>query len=157
MTGRNLAVEKGASGDAALEFGANPPPGRAPGPAIVTVCIWCRAEGAPRESTPGEALLASALAAAAGFADVLVRPTQCLSVCKRVCSASISGEGAYTYLFGDLDPASDGEALVAMARACVAAPHGFVPWKARPEALRKGIIARVPPPGWSPEDGSAPA
>ncbi len=86
-----------------------------------------------------------------------MRPTQCLGVCKRVCTVSLSGTGKYTFLFGDLDPAADAPALVAMAKACAAADYGFVPWKERPPALRKGMIARIPPPGWSPEDGSAPA
>jgi predicted metal-binding protein len=124
---------------------------------IVTVCSTCRREGTPRETPEGADLHAAVMAAAVGAPGVIVRPSQCLSVCKRVCTVSISGEGRYTYLFGDLDPANDGPAVIAMAEACRDAPHGFVPWKARPEAIRKGIVARVPPPGWSPEDGSAPA
>jgi predicted metal-binding protein len=126
-------------------------------PVIVTVCSTCRREGTSREAAEGAALHACVLAAAADAKGVIVRPSQCLSVCKRVCTVSISGEGRYTYLFGDLDPANDATAVIAMAEACRDAPHGFVPWKARPEAIRKGIVARVPPPGWSPEDGSAPA
>lgn len=126
-------------------------------PVIITVCTSCRAAGVERDQTPGKALLAALQAAASGKRAVIVRPTQCLSVCKRVCTVSVSGEGRYTYLFGDLAPDADAEAVLAMAEACAAAPHGFVPWKERPEALRSRIIARVPPPGWSPEDGSAPA
>jgi predicted metal-binding protein len=126
-------------------------------PVVVTVCSTCRREGTPRETPEGADLLAAVVAAAVAAPGVVVRPSQCLSVCKRVCTVSISGEGRYTYLFGDLDPASDAPAVIAMAEACRDAPHGFVPWKARPEAIRKGIVARVPPPGWSPEDGSAPA
>lgn len=110
-----------------------------------------------RDDAPGRALLARVAAAAAGQPGITVRPTQCLSVCKRVCAATLSGDGAYTFVFGDLDAAADAEALVAMAATCRDTPHGFVPWKQRPEALRKGIIARIPPPGWSPDDGSAPA
>jgi predicted metal-binding protein len=134
---------------------ASAPPG--PAPVIITVCIACRAAGVAREDAPGKSLLAAIAAAAQGHAEMVVRPTQCLSVCKRVCTVALAGDGKYTFLFGDLDPAADAGAVVAMARACAAAKHGFVPWKERPEVLRKGIIARVPPPGWSPEDGSAPA
>jgi predicted metal-binding protein len=126
-------------------------------PVVVTVCATCRREGVPREAAEGAALHAAVAAAAAGSAGVTVRGTQCLSVCKRVCTVSISGAGRYTYLFGDLDPAADAPAVVAMAEACRDAAFGFVPWKARPEVLRKGTIARVPPPEWSPDDGSAPA
>jgi predicted metal-binding protein len=126
-------------------------------PVIITVCIACRAAGVAPEQAAGKSLLAAIEAAATGEPYVIVRPTQCLSVCKRVCTVSLSGEGRYTFLFGDLDPAADAPAVVAMARACALAPQGFVPWRERPEALRKGTIARVPPPGWSPDDGSAPA
>jgi predicted metal-binding protein len=126
-------------------------------PVIITVCTLCRAAGVERDEAAGKDLLAAVQVAAFGHAELVVRPTQCLSVCKRVCTVSLSGEGRYTFLFGDLDPAMDAEAVVAMAKACAVAEHGFVPWKQRPDALRKGMIARVPPPGWSPDDGSAPA
>jgi len=126
-------------------------------PAIITVCTSCRPPGVDRDDAPGLRLHASVAAAAKDVSGVIVRPTQCLSVCKRICTLSISGENRYVFLFGDLDPATDAEAVVAMAQTCAVSPYGFVPWKDRPEALRKGIIARVPPPGWSPDDGGAPA
>jgi predicted metal-binding protein len=88
---------------------------------------------------------------------VLVRQTQCLGVCTRVCTVAISGRDAYTFLLGDLDPASHAEAVVTMACACAASPHGFVPWKERPEPLRNAMLARIPPPGWSPTDGGTPS
>ena len=126
-------------------------------PVIITVCTSCRAAGVQGEDAPGRDLFLAVQAAASGHSRFVVRPTQCLSVCTRVCTISLSGEGRYTFLFGDLDPATDAAAIVDMAKACAAAEHGFVPWKDRPEALRKGMIARVPPPGWSPDDGSAPS
>jgi predicted metal-binding protein len=123
---------------------------------FVTVCATCRREGTPREAPEGAAFLAAVAEAGSGAPGVVVRTTQCLSVCKRVCTVAISGPGRYSFLFGDLT-AADAPAVIAMAEACRDAPLGFVPWKARPEALRKGTIARLPPPEWSPEDGSAPA
>ncbi len=126
------------------------------GPMIVTVCTSCRAAGIARENAPGLALFEAVRAAATGQ-RLVIRPAQCLSVCTRICTVSLSAEGGYTYLFGDLDPGTDAAAIIEMALAAAEADYGFVPWKDRPEALRKGILARVPPPGWSPEDGSAPA
>lgn len=123
----------------------------------ITVCVSCRAAGAERDDAPGKALFQAVREAAAGLEAVTVRPTQCLSVCKRVCTVALSGEGRYTFLFGDLDPSGDAGAIVAMAEACARAPYGFVPWKDRPESLRKGTLARIPPLDWSPADGSAPA
>lgn len=125
-------------------------------PVIITVCTTCRTAGVERENAPGKSLFSAIQTAAAAEPDVVVRPTQCLSVCKRVCTASISGEGKYTFVLGDLDPEKDAAAIVTLAKACAEADHGFVPWKKRPESIRSGIIARVPPPGWSPDDGSAP-
>ena len=51
--------------------------------------------------------------------------------------------------------------LVPDERVIVLAPHlvnyGFVRWRDRPEVLRRGLVARLPPAAWSPEDGSPPA
>jgi predicted metal-binding protein len=124
---------------------------------VITVCKNCRLAGTDRENAPGKQLLAFVQSAASGQPNVIVRSTECLSVCNRVCSVSLSGDGAYTFVFGDLDAANDAEAIVSMAAACAVAPYGFIPWKQRPEALRKGTVARIAPPSWSPEDGSAPA
>jgi predicted metal-binding protein len=52
--------------------------------------------------------------------------------------------GSWTYIFGGLD--GDGaSALIIGARLLAAAPDGIMPWCGRPEALKRGLIARVPP------------
>ncbi|MCZ8319979.1 MAG: DUF1636 domain-containing protein [Novosphingobium sp.] len=135
---------------------SSPSSHRPEGPVIVTVCTSCRAPGADLAEAPGRALYDATVRAAEGAA-CQVRPTQCLSVCKRICSASISAAGGYTFVFGDLDPATAGADLVTLAEACAVSPYGFVAWRDRPQAIRSGIIARVPPPDWSPDDGGAPA
>ncbi|MCZ8260873.1 MAG: DUF1636 domain-containing protein [Beijerinckiaceae bacterium] len=124
-------------------------------PVVITICTTCRKAEAAPDFRPG-AVLADALDALPA-SGIMIRRTQCLSVCTRACTAALSGPGRYTFLFGDLDPERDGPALVEMAQIMAGQPFGFVPWKARPEALRSRIIARVPPLEWSPVDGSAPA
>lgn len=124
---------------------------------IVTVCTSCRAVQGDASDRPGQVLLEALRDAAAGAPNIVVRGTQCLSVCKRVCTVALSGADSYTFLFGDIDPAVDVPDLVELAQACSQAPHGFVPWKDRPAGLRSKIIARLPPPSWSPDDGSSPA
>jgi predicted metal-binding protein len=52
--------------------------------------------------------------------------------------------GSWTYLFGGLDTA-DAEALVAGARLLATAKDGILPWRGRPEILKRGLIARLPP------------
>lgn len=126
------------------------------GPVIITVCTSCRLAGVARENAPGRQLFET-LMAELGDHEVVIRPTQCLSVCKRICTISVSAEGGYTYVFGDLDPAADAPDVLRMAEKVAAAPHGFVSWQERPDAMKRGLIARVPPARWSPEDGSAPA
>lgn len=124
-------------------------------PVVITVCTTCRVAGGDEGLRPGAELAARLENQVAG--SITVRRTQCLSVCRRVCTAALSGEGRYTFLFGDLEPGRDETALLAMAAAMVEAPMGFVPWKDRPEGLRSRILARIPPLEWSPPDGSSPA
>jgi predicted metal-binding protein len=131
-------------------------------PVIITVCVSCQRKtglvlGSDGKERPGKILFDAVCAASKGHDDVIVRPTQCLSVCTRVCTATITSREGYSFVFGELDASMDAMALVTMAQSSGCADYGFVPWKDRPEALRKGLIARIPPPDWSPDDGSAPA
>lgn len=73
----------------------------------------------------------------------------CLSGCKRPCAVALLAPGRVTYLFGDLpaDAVSAGE-LVRAARDHAATRDGWLPRAARPERLRAGILARVPPLHW---------
>jgi predicted metal-binding protein len=52
--------------------------------------------------------------------------------------------GSWTYVFGGLD-VSCADALVAGARLLAQAADGILPWRGRPEPLKRGLIARVPP------------
>lgn len=130
---------------------------RPTGPVFITICSSCRPPDTPLGEAPGRKLLAAARAAGIGVADVKVREVQCLSVCTRICAASLSAEGGYTFVYGDLDPDTGAAALVELAAGCRDSAYGFVAWKDRPEPLRRGMIARVPPPGWSPDGGGTPA
>lgn len=127
--------------------------------ATVLVCTTCGAAGAPAGTPPAGLLLARSTAACLGDAsDVRVEGVRCLANCARGPSAAIRCEGAWTYVFGALDESLDGPALVAGARLLAAAPDGLLPWRGRPEALKRAVIARVPPadsPGEAVEPGRA--
>ncbi len=112
----------------------------------IYVCITCRRPGDPDNArrTAG-ADLARATARAAEGADIAVREISCLANCKRGLSAAIRHQGAWTYVFGDLDPAKDGGALVEGARLLARSSDGLMPWDGRPKPLKRGLIARVPP------------
>jgi predicted metal-binding protein len=113
------------------------------------VCVTCRQAGGPeeRELRPG-AVLHRALEKALGQSDappVRLEAVECLSVCKRPCTIAVSSPGRWTYIYGDLDPDSSVETIIEGVRRYAATGNGLVPWRERPEAFRKGVVARVPP------------
>lgn len=124
-------------------------------PVCLSVCISCRGTDAPESDRPGEALLAALREAEAG-SNLRIRPVQCLSVCKRPCTVALSSAGRYTYVFGDLDPATGAAALLECAKAYGEQEHGYLLWRERPEPLRRGIVARIPPLSWESDDGRHP-
>jgi predicted metal-binding protein len=113
----------------------------------LAVCTTCRAEGEPlepREARSGARLYA-ALRERAGPGDPAVIGVECFSVCKRPCTLSFSAAGAWTYVYGDFPADADPDAILEAARLYGASPLGLIPWKERPTALKKGVVARIPP------------
>ncbi|MBP7242369.1 MAG: DUF1636 family protein [Amaricoccus sp.] len=119
----------------------------AAGEVTVLVCSSCRRAGdGPETPRPGSRLadaLADALGAAAG-SGVAVRRVACLGNCSRGLSVAVYRPGCWTYVFGGLDETSGADLLEA-ARLFAGAADGFMPYRGRPEALKRGLIARVPP------------
>ena len=112
----------------------------------VLVCMTCRAASDPLGSIPrGPDLAAATLEAAGDSSDVRVLKVRCLANCNRGLSAALRRDGAWTYVFGHLDPDRDGPALIEGARLLSSSTDGLLPWRERPEALKRGLIARVPP------------
>ena len=117
---------------------------------VIYVCTTCRQpddpEDQPRQDQPRPgAALAAATARAAENTGIAVHPMRCLANCKRGCSAVMQRAGAFSYVFGHLDPVADADALVEGAKLLSQSPDGLMPWRGRPEALKRGLIARVPP------------
>jgi predicted metal-binding protein len=114
--------------------------------ATVLVCITCRAIwDAPGSSPRGPALAAATREALGDATDVRVQQVRCLANCTRGLSAALRRDGAWTYVFGHLDAERDGAALIAGARLLAASSDGLLPWRGRPDCLKRGLIARVPP------------
>jgi predicted metal-binding protein len=112
------------------------------------VCVTCRAAGDAEGTQRPGALLHGALAEALareGAPTVRLEAVECLSVCKRPCTVAVSGPGRWTYIYGDLDAANAVETILEGVRLYAATPDGLVPWRQRPEAFRKGVVARIPP------------
>jgi predicted metal-binding protein len=112
----------------------------------VLVCITCRISTDPSDAPRKGAELADATSLAVGDAnDVDVVQVRCLGNCNRGLSAAIRRPNTWTYVFGNLDPARDGPSLIAGARLFAGSTDGLMPWRGRPDPLKRGLIARVPP------------
>jgi predicted metal-binding protein len=94
---------------------------------------------------PGSILAEATTLAAADAPDVSVQRIRCLGNCSRGPSAAIRCDHAWTYVFGGLDPARDGPTLIIGAQLLAQAADGIMPWRGRPESLKRGLIARIPP------------
>jgi len=92
----------------------------------------CRRPADPEDAPRPGAALARATSAAAEGTGLTVIPISCLANCKRGLSAAMRRDGAWTYVFGDLDPDTGASALVAGARLLEGAGDGLMPWRGRP-------------------------
>jgi predicted metal-binding protein len=76
--------------------------------------------------------------------------TACMSACSHACIVTFASPDKHSYIFGDLP--SDTERVNITAAAILECaeiysdrPDGLMAWKERPEPLRNGVIARIPP------------
>jgi predicted metal-binding protein len=111
----------------------------------IYVCITCRRATDPEDAPRPGLALARATARAAEGSGVTVRRVRCLANCNRALSAAMRCDGTWTYVFGGLEAETDAAALVEGARLLARAEDGVMPWRGRPEVLKCGLIARVPP------------
>ena len=115
-------------------------------PMMLYVCTTCRdadhvvGQGAPCAG----ARLFAAISAAPVDPAITIVPVECLSVCKRTCAVSFAAPGKWTYVYGDLPAETAAETILLGARLYAEAKEGLIPWKQRPDALKKGAVARIP-------------
>lgn len=110
----------------------------------VLVCSSCRDEnGSDMRPRAGEKLADDTFAAAHGL-PIHVRSVECLGNCKRRLSAAMLRDGCWSYVFGDLKPDSAAD-LITGAQLFATATDGLIPWRGRPDSLKRGLVARIPP------------
>ncbi|NPD16556.1 DUF1636 domain-containing protein [Xinfangfangia sp. D13-10-4-6] len=107
----------------------------------LVVCTTCRLPGADPQAPRDGARLSDALTAH----GVAHRRQECLSACANGCAVVFRGTGRWTYVQGRIDPDLHLNDLISMYHAFAATPDGIVPWRTRPEVIRKNTIARIPP------------
>jgi predicted metal-binding protein len=121
--------------------------------ADLLICVTCKTSApvdsaanplAEEETRPGAQLYA-ALMAGDMPAGVKVHAVECLSNCTRGCTVALRGGDRWTYVYGNLNPATDVETLRDGAARYQAAADGLVPWRERSQHFRKNCIARIPP------------
>lgn len=109
----------------------------------VVICSSCRRPTDPEDLPRPGSSLAQNTAEAAEASNVRVRQVACLGNCKRGLSAAILREGSWSYIFGDLNPDSSSD-LITGAVLFAHSRDGFMPFRGRPESLKRGLIARIP-------------
>jgi predicted metal-binding protein len=110
----------------------------------VVVCSSCRDEtGSDARPRAGE-ILGDATRIAAEDTGISVKQIECLGNCKRRLSAAILRDGSWSYVFGDLTPES-GPDLITGAKLFATSTDGILPWRGRPDSLKRGLVARIPP------------
>jgi predicted metal-binding protein len=110
----------------------------------VVVCASCRDETGSDAHPRAGALLAEDTRRAASGEKIRIRTVECLGNCKRRLSAAILRDGCWSYVFGDLNIAS-GADLVTGAKLFATSTDGLIPWRGRPDSLKRGLVARIPP------------
>ncbi|HRN84615.1 MAG TPA: DUF1636 domain-containing protein [Hyphomicrobium sp.] len=120
-------------------------------PITVFVCVTCRQMLPDGEGfrQPGRELADILRDRLSADENVTVTPVQCLSVCNRPSTIALMGRNKWTYLIGNLETATHLDDIVTFARAYEQSSDGIVPWKERPEPFRKGVVARIPPLGFT--------
>ena len=114
-------------------------------PAVtILVCSSCRDESGADAHPRAGARLAEDARLAANGENISVRSVECLGNCKRRLSAALIRDDAWSYVFGDLTIAS-GEDLVTGAKLFATSTDGLTPWRGRPDSLKRGLVARIPP------------
>ena len=116
------------------------------------VCTSCRPAGFPREpkeDRPGFRLhqkISEALEVSDLQDLVNLEVAQCLSLCPRPCGIALASGEAWTYLFGDQDPATSVASILECVSIYLNSDKGKMPRSARPVGLRESVLGRVPPP-----------
>lgn len=108
------------------------------------VCSTCKRDGDDADGPRAGAQLHAAILnrPVDGFA---IEAVECLGNCKRACTIAVVTPGAWTYVFGDLDPVENAADAILAAKLMAETGDAVMPWRPRSDILKRSMIARIPP------------
>ncbi|HEY6633160.1 MAG TPA: DUF1636 domain-containing protein [Rhizobiaceae bacterium] len=107
----------------------------------IIVCTRCRD---PLDGAAAAETLLSRLQASGGFDGFAIETVACMAGCDRPLAVGFRAEGKASFLFGDINPDTDVDALSGFAGLYRALPDGWCSEAQRPAGLRGKTIARIP-------------
>lgn len=78
-------------------------------------------------------------------AEYSIEAVECLSACNRPCVVAYAAPNKTTLMFGDLPPLQSASAALRLAEQYHASLDGMISRQERPEVLKRGILAQIPP------------
>jgi predicted metal-binding protein len=105
------------------------------------VCTTCKRSPADNPLGPD---FITALNGAGLPQGMQVVGTACMSNCTRPLSVALAAPGKATYMLAEVEPATDLEPLLELARLYAEKPDGQTKLLERPKAIRRKIIGRIP-------------
>ncbi len=110
-------------------------------PVDLYICTTCQPE-ADKTARPGKVLHENM--AALAKPEVRVHAVECLGVCKRPCTIAVSQPNKWTYIIGGIDAANTAD-ICQYINAYAASDNGRPPIGERPDIVKNGVVARLPP------------
>jgi len=115
------------------------------------VCVLCRASksNSADDLSDGQSLfnqLSKELAECDWRNAIHLHPVRCMGACSRSCVVAFTAPDKLTFILSELSATDAVSELLQFSGQYVACSDGKVPYKERPEAIKKGIHAVLPPP-----------
>ncbi|MGI0483819.1 DUF1636 domain-containing protein [Pantanalinema rosaneae CENA516] len=115
---------------------------------VCTLCQLAETEAAPEGLSEGQLLFNQLKAGleTSGIRDrIHLQPVRCMGACDRSCMVAFTAPQKLTFILHQLSPTDSIPELLQFCQQYAAAPDGRVPYKDRPEAVKQGIHAVLPP------------
>jgi predicted metal-binding protein len=117
-------------------------------PTIIFVCTTCRQGDEPFEPAEGRSgfKFHNVLEHAANNDErFIVQAVECLGACDKSCNVTFAAKNKWSYGFSYLDPATQVQDVIEVAKLHYETNDGVIPWFERPDSIRKKSLSRTPP------------